>query len=127
VGIIHTTGPRMAKRAGKYGPLVPAVRELILRPETPLENDVKDMIAGQFDGALERFAAIGRGRHGDSETSQSSATQPSSAFLHKQPVTESRPGAVGARAPMIVATSPVTAGAANADGQQNREENPRTC
>jgi hypothetical protein len=83
VGIIHTTGPRMAKLAGKYGPLVPAVRELILRPETPLENDVKDMIAGQFDGALERFAAIGRGRHGDSETSQSSATQPSSAFLHK--------------------------------------------
>jgi len=68
VDIIHTTGPRMAKLAGKYGPLVSAVRDLILRPETPLENDVKDMIAGQFDGALERFAAIGCGRHGDSGT-----------------------------------------------------------
>ena len=28
---------------------MPALRELILRPDTPLEADVKDMIAGQLD------------------------------------------------------------------------------
>ena len=61
VGIIHLTGPKLAKLAGKYGPLVPALRELILRPDTPLDADVKDMIAGQLDTARERFAAI---RHG---------------------------------------------------------------
>ena len=79
VGIIHTTGPRLARLVGKYGPLVPALRELILRPDTPLENDVKDMIAGQLDAAQQRFAAIGDGHHGDTETSQSSAAQPGSA------------------------------------------------
>lgn len=66
VGIIHTTGPKLAKLAGKYGPLVPALRELILRPDTPLEADVKDMIAGQLDAAQGRFAMIWHGRDGDS-------------------------------------------------------------
>jgi hypothetical protein len=80
VGIIHTTDPKLARLAGKYGPLVPILRELILRPDTPLENDVKDMIAGQLDAARERFAAIGHGHHGDSETSQSSAAQLGSAL-----------------------------------------------
>src|SRR5450755_4452102 len=47
VGIIHTTGPRLSKLASKYGPLVPALRALILRPDTPLDADVKDMIAAQ--------------------------------------------------------------------------------
>ena len=46
---------------------MPALRELILRPYTPLETDVKDMIAGQLDAARERFAAI---RHGHPGTSQ---------------------------------------------------------
>lgn len=32
VGIIHTTGPKLSKLARKYGPLVPALRALILRP-----------------------------------------------------------------------------------------------
>ena len=59
VGIIHLHGPKLAKLAGKYGPLVPALREFIVRPDTPLEADVKDMIADQFDAARERFAAIG--------------------------------------------------------------------
>jgi len=45
VGIIHTTGPKLSKLAWKYGPLVPTLRALILRPDTPLEADVKDMIA----------------------------------------------------------------------------------
>jgi len=35
VDIIHLTGPKLARLAGKYGPLVPALRELILRPDTP--------------------------------------------------------------------------------------------
>ena len=78
VGIIHTTGPKLAKLVGKYGPLVPALRELILHPETPLEADVKDMIAAQLDAAHERFAAIGHGRDGDTGTSQSSGTRPGS-------------------------------------------------
>ena len=38
VGLFHITGPKLAKLAGKYGPLVP-LRELILRPDTPLETD----------------------------------------------------------------------------------------
>ena len=57
VGLIHTTGPKLAKLA-KYRPLVPALCELILRPDTPLEPDVKNMIAGQLRNAEERFAAI---------------------------------------------------------------------
>src|SRR5262249_34396717 len=44
-------------------------RELVLRPDTPLENDVKDMIAAQLAAAQERFTAIGHGRDGDSGTS----------------------------------------------------------
>ncbi len=69
VGIIHTTGPKLSKLARKYGPLVPEVRELILRPDTPLAADVKDMIAAQLDAAQERFAAIGHGRDGGSQAS----------------------------------------------------------
>ena len=58
VGLIHTTGPRLARLAGKYRPLAPVLRELILRPDTPLDPDVKDRIAAQFDDAEDRFAAI---------------------------------------------------------------------
>jgi hypothetical protein len=78
VGIIHTTGPKLSKLARKYGPLVPALRELILRPDTPLEADVKDMIAAQLDAAQGRFAAIGHGSDGDSGASQPSGAQPGS-------------------------------------------------
>jgi hypothetical protein len=53
--------PKLARLARKYGPLVPALRELIPRPDTPLEADVKDMIAGQLDAAQGRFAAIAHG------------------------------------------------------------------
>jgi hypothetical protein len=76
VGIIHTTGPKISKLAGKYGPLVPPLRELILRPDTPLQADIKDMIAAQLDAAQERFAAIGHGRDDDSRASRPSAAQP---------------------------------------------------
>ena len=78
VGIIHLTGPKLAKLARKYAPLVPALRELILRPDTPLETDVKDMIADQFDTAQKRFAAIRHGRPGSNGTSQLRADRRSS-------------------------------------------------
>jgi (p)ppGpp synthase/HD superfamily hydrolase len=58
VGLIYTTGPKLSKLARKYCPLVPALRDLILRPDTPLAPDVKNMIAGQLAKAEDRFAAI---------------------------------------------------------------------
>lgn len=58
VGLIHTTGPRLSRLAGKCAPLVPVLRGLILRHDTPLDADVKQRIAGQLDSAAARFAAI---------------------------------------------------------------------
>jgi len=58
VGLIHTTGPRLTHLAGKYAPLVPVLRGLILRDDTPLDADVKQRIAGQLDTAGARFATI---------------------------------------------------------------------
>lgn len=58
VGLIHTTGPRLPKLAAKYAPLVPVLTELISRPDTPLDADVKARIARQLARAQERFAAI---------------------------------------------------------------------
>ena len=62
VGLIHTTGPRLEKLAGKYAPLVPVLSELIARPDTPLSDDVKARILGQLARAQQRFTAIS-GRH----------------------------------------------------------------
>ena len=45
--------------ACKYAPLVPVLRELIARPDTPLDSDVKGRIMAQLDSAARRFAAIG--------------------------------------------------------------------
>jgi HD domain len=58
VGLIHTTGPRLGKLAGKYAPLVPVLRELIGRPDTPLDPDVRARILTQLDQAQQRFTAI---------------------------------------------------------------------
>ncbi len=58
VGLIHTSGPALERLAGKYAPLVPVLRELISRPDTPLADDVKERIRTQLDSAAERFAAI---------------------------------------------------------------------
>ena len=58
VGLIHTTGPRLERLASKYAPLVPVLAELIARPDTPLDDDVKEHILSQLDRARQRFAAI---------------------------------------------------------------------
>jgi (p)ppGpp synthase/HD superfamily hydrolase len=58
VGILYTVGPKVRRAAMKYTPLVPVLRELVARPDTPLSNDVKAHIAGQLDLAEQRFAAI---------------------------------------------------------------------
>lgn len=58
VGVIHTTGDKARSSAAKYRPLVPAFRELIGRPDTPLSIAAKSHILGQLDLAEERFAAI---------------------------------------------------------------------
>jgi hypothetical protein len=59
VGLIHATGPKLRRLAEKYAPLVPVLRELIARPDTPLDTDVKGRITAQLDSAARRFAAIG--------------------------------------------------------------------
>lgn len=58
VGLIHTTGPKLDSLAAKYAPLVPVLRDVIGRPDTPLTDDVKHRILGQLDRAAQRFAAI---------------------------------------------------------------------
>ena len=58
VGLIHTSGPRAARLARKYAPLVPVLTSLIARPDTPLPPAVKARILGQFVAAQERFAAL---------------------------------------------------------------------
>jgi hypothetical protein len=68
VGLIHTTGPRLYRLAAKYAPLVPVLRDLIARPDTPLDAAVKEHILAQLDRAADRFAALqgpaGRGDGG---------------------------------------------------------------
>src|SRR5262249_19160038 len=58
VGLFYTTGPKLPKLARKYRPLVSPLREFVLHPDTPLDSDVKDMIAKQLGNAEDRFAAI---------------------------------------------------------------------
>jgi hypothetical protein len=58
VGLIHSTGSMLERLAAKYAPLVPVLRELIARPDTPLDDQAKERILRQLDLAAERFAAI---------------------------------------------------------------------
>jgi hypothetical protein len=58
VGLFHTTGTKLTRLAAKYRPLVPVLRELILRPDTPLDPGVKHKIAAQLDDAEDRLATI---------------------------------------------------------------------
>jgi hypothetical protein len=39
-GVMYT-GPKLSKLGGKYRPLVPVLRGLVLRPDTPLDPQVK--------------------------------------------------------------------------------------
>jgi integrase len=72
VGLFHTTGPKLPELAAKYLPLAPVLRELVLRPDTPLSDDVKRMIARQLGSAADRLAVIcgdqGEDRPGSSGT-----------------------------------------------------------
>ena len=58
LGLFHTTGESLPRRAAKYRPLVPVLREMVLREDTPLGGDVKEMIARQLDKAAGRLAVI---------------------------------------------------------------------
>lgn len=58
VGVVHTTADKAYYSATKYRPLVPKLRELVGRPDTPLSVEAKDHILDQLDLAEERFAAI---------------------------------------------------------------------
>ena len=58
VGLIYTLTHRQPKLARKYRPLIPVLRELIARPDTPLADDVKAHILRQLDLARERMDAI---------------------------------------------------------------------
>jgi (p)ppGpp synthase/HD superfamily hydrolase len=58
VGVIHTTLEKAFRSATKYRPLVPTLRELVGRPDTPLSTSAKEHILDQLDLAEERFAAI---------------------------------------------------------------------
>ena len=58
VGIIHATGPKTARLAAKYAPLIPQLRDFAGRADTPLDDEVKARIAGQLDNAERRFRDI---------------------------------------------------------------------
>jgi hypothetical protein len=58
VGLIHSTGPRLRRLASKYAPLVPVLRDLIARPDTPLDAAAQERILAQIDRAADRFAAL---------------------------------------------------------------------
>jgi hypothetical protein len=57
-GLLYTTGPRVPELADKYAGLVPVLRELISRPDTPLSEPARRRILDQLDRAEERFDAI---------------------------------------------------------------------
>ena len=57
VGIIHTTGDKVVRAARKYRPLVPLLRDLVGRPDTPLDAGGPDPRPGPTRprrGALRR-------------------------------------------------------------------------
>jgi hypothetical protein len=58
VGLIYTRAYRQPKLASKYRPVVPILRDLIARPDTPLAEDVKEHVLDQLERARERFDAI---------------------------------------------------------------------
>jgi hypothetical protein len=69
-GLLYTTGPRVPELADKYAGLVPVLRELISRPDTPLDEPARRRVLAQLDRAEERFAAILPPDRGDLGTSR---------------------------------------------------------
>jgi (p)ppGpp synthase/HD superfamily hydrolase len=57
-GIIYITGPKAAKIARKYAPVVPVLADFVARPDTPLAAHVKTRILRHLDTAGERIDAI---------------------------------------------------------------------
>jgi hypothetical protein len=57
-GLVHFTGPGLRRLADKYAPLVPILRELITRSDTPLAAPARQRILAQLDQAADMFAAI---------------------------------------------------------------------
>ena len=57
-GLLYTTGPKVPDLADKYAQLVPVLRELISRPDTPLDLTARQRVLDQLDRAEERFEAI---------------------------------------------------------------------
>jgi hypothetical protein len=55
VGVIHISGPKALRAATKYRPLIPMLRNLVGRTDTPLSRWVKRHIFDQLDLAEERF------------------------------------------------------------------------
>jgi HD domain len=58
VGVIHTTGQKAVRLAGKYAPLIPVLADLAALPDTPLSPQAKTRILRQLRAAHERFAAM---------------------------------------------------------------------
>jgi (p)ppGpp synthase/HD superfamily hydrolase len=68
VGLIHTSGPKLATLARKYRPIVSIMREFALRADTPLDDEVKTLIVAQIDSATVRLAATAGQHNAVSET-----------------------------------------------------------
>jgi (p)ppGpp synthase/HD superfamily hydrolase len=58
IGLHYTTGAKATQLARKYTPLVPVLKDLIARPDTPLADDVKATIRAQLDTAAKQFAVV---------------------------------------------------------------------
>jgi len=58
VGLIHIDEWRLKYKASKYTGLIPILREMISRPDTPLGEPARQRILEQLDRAEERFDAI---------------------------------------------------------------------
>lgn len=58
VGVVYASGPKVRRAATKYRPLLPVLRDLVQRPDTPLDDQARQHVLDQLDLAEQRFAAI---------------------------------------------------------------------
>lgn len=61
LALIHTKEPELIRLVPRYAPLVPVLRDLLTRRDTPLGDGVKARIAHQLDRAEEELATLGGG------------------------------------------------------------------